>query len=290
VTRRALIQLALCWCLAAFFTNVIGPARAQGVPEGRPVRNCVTCHAAQAKPQRDTSMAHAMESVAECTVLRNHPILKFQAAGFSYRIERKRAESTYSVTDGKNRLSFPIKWALGLGSAGQTYVFEYEGALYESLVSYYQALDGLDITMGDQNIQPTTLMEAAGRRQSPNEAASCLGCHTTDSQVDGKLNLATLIAGVQCERCHGDSTAHVEGFAKGRAAPSAMKKTGRSLGGGHVAILRPVPSHLGANRDERPAWRAERPLSALPAHQQPVLRRGRPAHQVHGLSRSTPGS
>ncbi len=192
----------------------------------RTVRTCVTCHAAQANPQINTSMAHATETVAECGVLRSHPDLTFQSGGFSYRIQRKGDQSLYSVSNSSGTFTVPIKWAFGLGEAGQTYVFEKDGNLYESFVSYYKAIDGLDITMGDQTLRPTTLPDAAGRLMGTHEATTCLGCHTTNSVTAAKLNTETLQPGVQCERCHGDTSKHLEGLKTGDAKLFAMKKLG----------------------------------------------------------------
>ena len=42
-----------------------------GIPSSRAVRQCASCHPAQAKPHPQTSMAHAMELVAECTIFKN---------------------------------------------------------------------------------------------------------------------------------------------------------------------------------------------------------------------------
>ncbi|MBV9301186.1 MAG: hypothetical protein JOY62_10310 [Acidobacteriaceae bacterium] len=189
----------------------------------REVRNCAMCHPAQAKPQPGTSMAHATETVAECGVLRSHPLLAFRSGGYSYKIERKGDESIYTVTQGTDTLSISLKYAVGLGSAGQTYVFEKDGALYESLVSYFRAIDSLDVTLGDQNIRPTSLLEAAGRQLGTREATLCLNCHASNALVDSKLSLATLVPGVQCERCHGDTRNHLEGLRKGDATLFAMK-------------------------------------------------------------------
>ena len=124
-------------------------------------RACVSCHAAQAA-QPASPMGHAMEPVAECQILKSHALLAFQAGKYSYRIERKGSQSIYIVTDGVQTISVPIGWAFGLGQAGQTYVFEREGRLYESQVSYYKAIDGLDLTMGAINHAPLDL--TAGRR------------------------------------------------------------------------------------------------------------------------------
>ncbi len=89
-------------------------------------------------------MAHAMELPAECDILKSHPVLTYRSGPYSYRIERQGEASTYSVSDGAQTISVPIGWAFGLGLAGQTYVYEYKGELYQSRVSYYKALDGLD--------------------------------------------------------------------------------------------------------------------------------------------------
>ena len=190
------------------------------------VRNCAACHAAQAKPHPATSMAHALESVAECGILRDHPVLTFSADGYSYRIERKGNESSYSVTDGKETLTLPIGWAFGLGTAGQTYVLEKDGKYYESFVSYYKKPGGLDITMGDQNTHPTTLLAAAGRLMGERETLACFNCHSTNSISGTHLTLETMVPGVQCERCHGAADAHLAGLKSGDAAGFAMKKLG----------------------------------------------------------------
>jgi len=196
------------------------------VISSRPARACATCHPAQAKPHPDTSMGHAMELVGECGVLKSHPVMTFSSKGFSYRIERKGDQSSYSVSDGKDTLTLPIGWAFGLGAAGQTYVLEKDGEFFESFVSYYRQIDGLDLTMGDQKFQPTTLMEAMGRPMGEREKVACFACHSTGSVTDRKLTLDSMTAGVQCERCHGDTTNHLAGLKKGDTAMFAMKKLG----------------------------------------------------------------
>jgi hypothetical protein len=171
-------------------------------------------------------MAHAAETVAECGILKSHPLLAFRSEVFSYRIERKGDQSIYSVSDGKDTFTVPIEWALGLGAAGQTYVFRSNGRLYESFVSYYKELDKLDITMGDQKLHPRNLVDAAGRLLGNVEAPLCFSCHTTNSGTSRELHLESAIPGVQCERCHGPSDRHLEGLKTGNASLAAMKKLG----------------------------------------------------------------
>jgi Cytochrome c554 and c-prime len=201
--------------LLLLFCTLVGSAQQ--------VRQCATCHPAQAKPHPSTSMAHAMELPAECAILKAHPLLTFQSGPYSYRIERNGDESIYTVTDGQEKLTVPLGWAFGLGRAGQTYVFEKDGALYESRVSYYSAVDGLDLTMGAANITPANLLQAAGRSMEKAGAVRCFGCHSTNFLADNKLALGTLTPGVQCERCHGPTENHLAGIKQGSTRLAQMK-------------------------------------------------------------------
>lgn len=197
---------------------------ASAAPEVRAIRNCVSCHTNQARPHPATSMAHAMELVSECKVLTEHPLLTKQVDQYSYRLERRGDRTIYTVTDGTQSLSVPIGWAFGLGAAGQTYVFEKDGAFYESRVSYYRSIGALDLTMGAQKLHPANIVEAAGRLMSPRESALCFGCHSTDGAAAGKVTIETMTPGVQCERCHGPTGNHLEGMKKGDVNLFSMKK------------------------------------------------------------------
>ncbi len=61
---------------------------------------------------------------------------------------RQGQQSIYSVTDGKETISIPILYAFGQGKAGQTYMLEMRGKYYESRVSFYNEVNGLDYTLG----------------------------------------------------------------------------------------------------------------------------------------------
>lgn len=231
--RAAALGASLAVLISGLWAARAGGADATNPPAAAPghaglsfreVRNCATCHAAQAKLHPATSMAHALETVEECSILREHPLLTFSANGYSYRIERKGDKSFYTVSDGKDALTLPIGWAFGLGTAGQTYVLEKDGAYYESFVSYYKAPAALDITMGDQSAKPATLLEAAGRLMGSRETLACFNCHSTHSVEGTHLTLDSMVPGVQCERCHGDAAKHLAGLKSGDASSFAMKK------------------------------------------------------------------
>src|SRR5207244_3851630 len=94
--------------------------------------SCSNCHAREYATQTRTSMAHAMELVSSCTILQQNPVLTFRDGVYSYLIERQTNQSFYTVTDGKKTVHVPLEYAFGLGKAGQTYIFERDGEMYES--------------------------------------------------------------------------------------------------------------------------------------------------------------
>jgi len=169
-------------------------------------------------------MAHGLETVEECKILSAHPLLTFKTGKYSYRIERQGDQSSYSVSDGVQTLTMPIRWAMGASSAiGQTYILEKEGELYESRVSYFTELNGLDVTLGAQDVLPTNLLDAAGRRMTLEDKLQCFGCHATNATEGQQVTLNKMIPGVHCERCHGPAEKHLASVTRGDSNPIMMK-------------------------------------------------------------------
>jgi hypothetical protein len=152
-------------------------------------------------------MGRAIELPGANPTLQAHAKMTFRRGAYSYTVETVGDKSTYTVTDGTNTLSLPIRW--GFGTGGQTWVLERQGRFYDSLVSYYPSESGLDITMGEERITPHTLEEAMGRELMPGEAKACFGCHATNAVSDRKLTLEMMEPGVTCEHCHVGTNAHL---------------------------------------------------------------------------------
>jgi len=191
---------------------------------------CAECHKSKVITQSQSAMGMAMEPVANSKVLAENPVMTFSSGPYTYEIKRKDKQSTYTVTDGKETISLPILYAFGQGKAGQTYVLQYEGAYYESLVSFYYELRGLDFTIGAPRTVPESLKKALGRRLSENEAGNCFACHSTGGVAGGKINLATMTSGVRCEACHGPGGAHVVAIKTGESGRKLIFNPGRLSG------------------------------------------------------------
>lgn len=161
--------------------------------------DCSQCHGETAGRFQHTAMANALQPIASCDILKRHPKLTFREGPYSSEIVRDGDRSILTVSDEAKAISVPLQYAFGLGQAGQTYVFERGGAFYESRASFFNALQGLDLTMGAQGSKPASLEEAIGRRMDKGDAKACFGCHTHGSER---------LPGVGCESCHGIQGSH----------------------------------------------------------------------------------
>lgn len=168
-----------------------------------------------------------LERVAESEILRSHPLLTFQEGGYTFRIVREGDRSIYSVARGSETVTVPIMFAVGLGSAGQTYVYQRNGNWYEARVSFFKAINGLDVTLGHASIEPRNLEQAAGREIGPQEAVDCFGCHATHASSGGRLHFESLVPGVQCERCHGPAEKHQAAMKSGDSKNTSMPRLGK---------------------------------------------------------------
>lgn len=174
---------------------------------------CTRCHAKQAFWQPSTLMGRAMQVHGKNPTLNAHPNLTFTSGRYTYTVQTRGGVSQYTVTDGTNSISVPISWTMG--AEAQTWILQKDGVHYESMVSYYPVLSGLDITTGDERLHPATLLEALGRPLSDQDVKACFNCHATNAVADHKLNLDFLQPGLTCEHCHTDAAVHLTRISHG---------------------------------------------------------------------------
>jgi hypothetical protein len=208
--------------IAAALVLALAPA-AGAAPPVTTHLTCASCHRQEAQTQSHTPMGIGVEMPPDQTVLRAHPKLTFSHNGFNYLVEylQDQGQGRYTVSDGQNSLTLPIRYAFGVSM--QTYVLEHEGRLYESLASYYPSVRGLAITMGSERLRPHNLVEAMGRPLTNDEVASCFGCHGSGAGQQDQLHLESFRPGLDCEHCHTGAGAHLEAVEQGRTAPVPPK-------------------------------------------------------------------
>ncbi|MFN7947545.1 MAG: multiheme c-type cytochrome [Blastocatellia bacterium] len=177
---------------------------------------CSECHKSRLSSQLQSSMGLAMEPAATAKILIANPQLQFRLGKYTWEVVRSGNQSLYSVTDGSATITVPVRYAFGQGKAGQTYVLEYKGDFYESRLSFYIDIKGLDFTLGVPRTEPDSLVAALGRPMSKDETLQCFSCHTTGAVIGTKLHLDKMMPGIGCESCHGPGGEHVAASQAGR--------------------------------------------------------------------------
>ena len=168
---------------------------------------CAGCHPAEAKSHASTPMMQALMPARDSAVLRDNPELRTRRGVYEWKLRSSGGDPVYSVSDGKQTVTAKLRWAFGFGVLGQTFVYEKDGALYESTMSYYAATKGLDYTPGHVDRPQRNIEEAAGRLIDPAEVRRCFGCHSTGSAEP-------VNTGVQCSHCHADTAQHAVSLSK----------------------------------------------------------------------------
>ena len=124
-------------------------------------------------------------------------------------VMEKRKDSFYQVAylDGRERQANSIDIVVGSGSKGQTYLDWTGNSLFQLPVSYFTSANQWTNSPGYPG------MIVFNRPIS----SRCLECHSTNAQsISNRKNSAeefqknSIVYGVDCEKCHGPASQHVE--------------------------------------------------------------------------------
>jgi Cytochrome c554 and c-prime len=176
---------------------------------------CAKCHSEIARTQAMTAMGGASSSAEMSQILQKNPYLRFHSGAYEYGIRHGQPSFQLSVSDGGKSLAAPLSWAFGLGNKGQTYLYSQNGSWYESRVSFYNTLQGLDVTTGNLSAKSYSLADSLGRVLDAGDVQRCFGCHTSQSTTSDRFHPESATAGVRCESCHGPGAKHVAAMKAG---------------------------------------------------------------------------
>ena len=170
---------------------------------------CNECHSKKTSSQLTTPMAQAAVRLAPGTPSPEIVAATLQLGPYLYRISSDPLGSRLAVSANKQSITASIAWIFGAGVHGQTYILDHDGASYESQVSGFAALHGLDLTPGHVSLGSGNLQNALGERLSTSAAARCFACHTTYSTTNSKFDASRAVPGIHCEQCHGPGLEHI---------------------------------------------------------------------------------
>jgi tetratricopeptide (TPR) repeat protein len=135
----------------------------------------------------------------------------FDAHGLHYSVERKDGKVVHSETrrdpEGKvvAGVEAEVRFVLGSGSHGKSYLVDHDGRLFQSPISWYTAEKRWDLSPGYRN---------ANQHFERPIPPACLFCHANHFEaVEGTINRYrppdTQALTIGCERCHGPGALHV---------------------------------------------------------------------------------
>jgi tetratricopeptide (TPR) repeat protein len=176
---------------------------------------CAGCHERIAESYARHPMGRSLVPVADLATKQrygpqtNNP---FTALGRSFQAVRKEEQAWHrqAVFDDSGKplveLTQEVRWAIGSGMKGYSYLTEQDGFLLQTPISWYTQKQRWDLSPG---FVPSAL---TGRVVS----GACLFCHTNRVRLDRAVPdrfLQPLFEGhaIGCERCHGPAELHVQG-------------------------------------------------------------------------------
>jgi Cytochrome c554 and c-prime len=195
--RRALPFAALFLCVASPFWAA----------EYAGSQACAPCHPSEFQKQSASHHAHSLQPIEGSLV--GAALLK---AGHSPDGRLRYEQSAGHILVHEEGAPQPVvlEWAFGAGAQGSTPVGLLGEQFIEHRFSYYSRTGGLAPTFGHPPRASTPIAEL-GVLQDKRTISNCFNCHATGLQRSGsEFSLTGLRPGVQCERCHGPGSMHIQ--------------------------------------------------------------------------------
>jgi predicted CXXCH cytochrome family protein len=185
-----------------------GASAASTSDAAEPDRACAACHREIYERYRLTPMANASGPALPGLMQAD---FRHSESGVHYRVyeEEGKAWLSYERDDAARELEGrqELKYFIGSGKRGRTYLFEQQGYWFESPINWYARKGAWDMAPAYQSAHemPLTLRVDPG----------CLSCHASgaaSSLPDARNHYAAepfAQSGITCPACHGNGAAHV---------------------------------------------------------------------------------
>ena len=175
-------------------------------------RACARCHAPIYQSYSKTAMALTSGPAAENLFIGS---FTHDRSGITYRLYKTGPTALLAYDrpgDATTHGTRELKYYVGSGTRGRSYLFSVDDFLFQSPVNYYTQRGAWDMAPGYETVTEAPMNRAID--------PTCLYCHASRVQqpLGGTRNRFAgdpfSENGVGCERCHGPGSAHIQG--KGR--------------------------------------------------------------------------
>lgn len=182
---------------------------------------CAQCHQSEFQKQSTSHHANALRPIAGSSL--GAALLK---AGHSPDGRLLYQEVQGNILVHEEGVSSPVRleWAFGAGAQGSTPVGQFGDQFIEHRFSYYPRDSAFAPTFGHAR-QASTPVAELGILQDKRTISNCFNCHATGLQRSGSIfSLDSIQPGVQCERCHGPGSRHVQAAKLGQPKLDVQKE------------------------------------------------------------------
>jgi hypothetical protein len=178
---------------------------------------CRECHPRNFQFHSQSGHAHTLRKASDPLIVEKFVGQSFDAGPnfgtYEYRLNQNELEVRSSKVPDR---FFPLEFAFGSGHNAITLATLVPDEAYKTVgmehrASWFAATQGLAQTPGQQTDPPAFAAEFFGFKKSTEEIAKCIDCHCTTADFDPKqLTVQNLRPNVDCERCHGPGSNHVQ--------------------------------------------------------------------------------
>jgi hypothetical protein len=186
---------------------------------------CASCHPTEAREHARSGHSRTFHAAATHARIRaldgtSHPDPEHEGVTWVYAIRKGKA--FVDRIDRKGPQALAIDYVFGSGQHTNSFVSldaadPAQPHALEHRLTYYAAKDALGVTPGQKADQLEGETTTIGRILDPTETFKCFGCHTSStSALDrARIDPASMIPNVTCERCHGSGAAHIDAVERG---------------------------------------------------------------------------
>jgi len=158
---------------------------------------CLPCHRQEVESFPASAMAR---SISQPAIL---PRFSFHPPGSTVEIQigYKNGRMIHRESLNGSTTEYPIRFAVGSGKVGQSFLANVGGHLLQSPASFYTARNTWDLTPGYEDVRVPGFTQSVTR--------DCLFCHAGEavSLAENRF-VPDSIEPIGCERCHGPSEEH----------------------------------------------------------------------------------
>jgi len=180
---------------------------------------CAECHQAQYEKQSASHHAGSLRPIMGSLV--GTTLLKDRHSPDGRMLYEPRGDKIFVRENGGPDVAV-LEWAFGAGAQGSSPVGHLGEQYIEHRFSYYSRIRDLAPTFGHPPRVSTPIAEL-GVLEANETIFRCFHCHATAvEQLPSGPDLTHLLPGVQCERCHGPGSSHIQA-AKAGASPETIR-------------------------------------------------------------------